>query len=111
MPGSTWNWVNGQALAFGWAPDEPNSGAEDCVELYNDKDYYLNDDECYERHPFICETPGINQRTPKCKTPTPLVLNASPDVTTHRQSLWLDLININDYAKFHQNIASSLPCK
>ena len=26
-------------------------------------------------------------------------------------SLWLDFINISDYAKFHQNIASSLPCQ
>ena len=41
-------------------------------------------------------------------------LLASPDVTTpspDRQSLWLDLINISDYAKFHQTIASSLPCQ
>ena len=47
----------------------------------------------------------INQLTLKCTTPTPVVLNASPDVTTpkpDRQSLWLDLININDYAKFHK---------
>ena len=46
-----------------------------------------------------------NQFALKCTTPTPIVLNASPDVTTplpDRQSLWLDLININDYAKFHQ---------
>ena len=47
----------------------------------------------------------------KVHDPTPLGLNASPDVTTpkpDRQSLWPDLININEHAKFHQNIASSL---
>ena len=32
--------------------------------------------------------------------------------TITRQAIpMLDLININDYAKFHQNIASSLPCQ
>ena len=34
-----------------------------------------------------------HQLTLKCTTPTPIVLNASPDVTTpspDRQSLWLD---------------------
>ena len=54
-----------------------------------------------------------NQLTLKCTTPTPLVLNPSPGVTTplpDRQSLWLDLINISDYAKFHQNIAANLSC-
>ena len=38
----------------------------------------------------------------------------SPDATTRkpdRQSLWLDLIHINDYVKFHQNIAWTLPCQ
>ena len=64
----------------------------------------------YDKH----QKTKINQLTLKCTTPTPLVLNAYPDATApqpDRQSLWLDLININDYAKFHQNISSSLPCQ
>ena len=61
-----------------------------------------------------CALLSQNKLTLKCTTTTPIVLNASPDFTTpysNRQSLWLHLININEYAKFHENIASSLPCQ
>ena len=58
-----WKWVNGRTISSGfWAVDEPNDSGEDCVELYADKNYYLNDDECYQQKAFICEIQGMRSR-------------------------------------------------
>ena len=58
--GRTWLWSNGQPLNFGWAKDEPNGANEDCVHVYSEKSYYLNDTPCGGMYPFICEIPGIS---------------------------------------------------
>ena len=41
------NWYSGE-------PDN-SSGTEDCLELHPGLDFSWNDDQCYNRHKFICE--------------------------------------------------------
>ncbi|XP_013405649.1 lymphocyte antigen 75-like [Lingula anatina] len=60
---STFRWLSGaQVSTEVWANNEP-SGDGNCVELYKDLGYYLNDQKCdpSDRRKFICEYYDLHQ--------------------------------------------------
>ena len=57
-----WRWITTMEIISSskftdWRSGQPDngSGTEDCLELSHGHDFSWNDDQCYNRHKFICE--------------------------------------------------------